>query len=496
MMLTVKQPLHYGYKPFHDLPTPPRSSPPVTILDAPPKSNATSKLHRSPPTQSMSAPHRGLPLPAAMALNPPPPPGHPLPPTPSSGLQAQAPVVSSHSQSLGPLPPPPQWQGSEESMRNWLLTKAEEERRRQEEEKTRQESLRLEQRRIENEMLRTSLDRGIPPSMVPVVFAGMSGGILPQATLDFLHQQLLPQHHHGQASTAQAPLSPEHRRDSQQYASYGGSSGVPPTPVSGAGPQVGFVPYQGPGSPTRARAQTMTMGGPATRPVGALGGSALPRLSTGEGSAAAVGPSHGSHGAQQQQVSATQQDTQPSPSIYFHHWQPPTSQAGSGQQGASSVDSPKKRKATGPHQAPPPPSRRSRSPPFGQFASTSTISVPPPGRRGHSRQRSDISAYGAASRTRDILGPHRGFSPGVGHPVVSTSRETTFAEPSHQPRSSAHSVSSLLSDQPSPRFMPETRVSRPPAEGGYHSRAASEERERGAPPPPPPPPTSRERGKD
>ncbi|GJD01926.1 hypothetical protein ColKHC_10751 [Colletotrichum higginsianum] len=64
---------------------------------------------------------------------------------------------------MGQLPgPPPQWHGAEESMRSWLAAKTEEERRRQEEEKTRQESLRLEQRRIEADMLRTSLNGGIP----------------------------------------------------------------------------------------------------------------------------------------------------------------------------------------------------------------------------------------------------------------------------------------------------------------------------------------------
>ena len=118
------------------------------------------------------------------------------------------------------------------------------------------------------------------------------------------------------------------------------------------------------------------------------------------------------------------------------------------------VESPRKRKATGPQQAAPAPTSqaRARSPPFGPSGS-STLSNPPPGRRrGHSRQRSDISSYRPTARGRGETfgGPYRGPSPGFG------AREGAAAESSQaaqQTRSSAHSVSSLLSDQPSsPRF--------------------------------------------
>ncbi|KAI1298629.1 hypothetical protein F5Y03DRAFT_397997 [Xylaria venustula] len=501
----MNQPIPYGYRPVHDLPTPPRSSPPVTILDISHKALQQQQQQQSPPTKPMSGPHRGLPLPAAMTLaQPPPPHGPPHPQAPSSVMQTQVPPAPSpHSQSLGSLPPPPQWQGSEDSMKNWLLAKAEEERRRQEEERTRQESLRLEQRRIEHDILRTSLERGIPPPMIPIVFAGMSGGHLSQVTLEWV-QQFLPsaqQPHHAQILPAQGPMSPEHRRDSQQYG-YAGSTGVPPTPGSGAGTQAGFVSYQGPGSPARARAHTV--GG---RPLGSLGSSALPRLSTGEG---VTGPSHAPHTApqqqqqqqqqQQHQSTAAQQEQQPQ-SLFFHHWQPPTSSAASGQQTASS-DSPKKRKATGPqHAAPPPSQRRSRSPTFGQQANPSVLSNPPQGRRrGHSRQRSDISVYRSTGRNRgEPFGPHGGFSPGVGNPVVGTTRETTFAEPYQQPRSS-HSVSSMLSDQPAPRFSSDVRPPGQSIEGEQPPRAISEERGRGGQPPPPPPPlppsASHERNND
>ncbi|KAH9908037.1 hypothetical protein F4778DRAFT_458883 [Xylariomycetidae sp. FL2044] len=480
MMLTIKQPVHCGYRPVHDLPTPPRSSPPVIPQDYSQKPPLALQHKQSPSPNLMSAPHRGLPLPAAMTLpQPPPGPGPPPPPPPPPGppLHSQVPAAhASHGQGLGALPAPPQWQGSEDSMKNWLIAKAEEERRRQEEEKTRQETLRLEQRRIEYDMLRTSLERGIPPPMVPVVFAGMGGGSLPQAALEFAQQYLVPQQAPPpQILPPQGALSPDHRRESQHYVPYAGSAGVPTTPGSGPSTQGGFHPYPGPGSPTRPRAHTLSMGAAVGRPMGS---SALPRLTTSEGVPGPAGIPHpAAHTIAQQSAAAPQQETH-SPSIYFHHWTPPTSQAGSNQPAAPSVDSPKKRKATGPQQPAPPPSTqaRFRSPPFGQLSGPSTLSNPPAGRRrGHSRQRSDISSYRSMGRGRtEGFVPQRGPSPGL-----SVSRESAVGESSQQPRSSAHSVSSLLSsDQPSPRYTSEIRMQQ--AEGERrNSPSMPEERSRG-----------------
>ncbi|KAI1878770.1 hypothetical protein JX265_002947 [Neoarthrinium moseri] len=464
MMLTLKQPVHYGYRTVHDLPTPPstsRPSPPVTLQETSHKPLPPIPHKNSPSFKEMSTPHRGLPPPAAMTLPQPNPPqgpgsglGHPQIPGPHAPSQVQPPPPQS--QSLGSLPAPPQWQGqgADDSMRTWLLAKTEEERRRQEEEKTRQETLRLEQRRLEHDMLRTSLDRGIPPPMVPVVFAGMSGGILPQAALEWAQQYLAPQHgHQPQLPPAQGPMSPEHRRDSVSHGyAYAGSVGVPSTPGSGAGPQSGFVPYQGPGSPTRARAHTMSVAGAVGRPLG----SSLPRISTNEMAATAAAPSGApshTHSFAQQQSVSQQQETQ-SPSIYFHHWQPPTSQSSSSQPPTPAVDSPRKRKATGPQQAAPPPNTQAsrRSPPFGHSMGPSTISNPPPGRRrGHSRQRSDISSYRSRARG-DSFGPSRALSPGL-----NATREGAPLEGSLHTRGSAHSVSSLLSDHASPRYGSEMR---------------------------------------
>ncbi|KAJ0153488.1 hypothetical protein CTA2_13122 [Colletotrichum tanaceti] len=465
-MLTVKQPTHYGYKSVHDLPTPPstsRPSPPLAYQDHPSSHKLLPSIPRShsPPGQPMSAHHRGLPPPAAMTL--PPQPSHsssapPPPPPPAPQSIGQAPS-STHSHVMSQLPgPPPQWHGAEESMRSWLAAKTEEERRRQEEEKTRQESLRLEQRRIEADMLRTSLNGGIPPPIVPLVFAGMGGGV-PPAALEWAQQFLAQQNQqpqHPQLLPSQGPLSPDHRRDSHsQYA--GQYSGVPSTPSSAPGPN-GFFKY--PGSPQRGRATTLSSTGSVSRP---LGSSNLPSLNTNVPHSGPPGSStlqshhqqqHHHHHPAAQSVQV-QQETQPSPSIYFHHWHPPTSQAGGGstQPATPSGESPRnKRKATSPQQAPPPPSQhRLRSPPF---HGGSTLGNPPPGRRrGHSRQHSDLSSsYRPSGRgRRDSYGTPRGKSPQVASFGTSPEHgESTYGQQQQQARSvGGHSVSSLLSEEPS-----------------------------------------------
>lgn len=217
-------------------------------------------------------------------------------------------------------------------MRSWLQAKAEEERRKQEEERTKQESYRLEQRKLEAEMLRTSLEKGIPPPIVPLVFAGM-GGALSDAALEVAKQYLAGQAagQHPQLMPSHGQRSPEQRRDSQSQG-YPQYAPVPSTPGSAAPPQ-GYITY--PGSPTtRGRAHTMSSTGSTGRPMGPSG-SHLPSLNTSApqpGSAPATGHQHqmGQVPQQQpqQQPSASQQESQASPGIFFHHWQPPTSHAG------------------------------------------------------------------------------------------------------------------------------------------------------------------------
>lgn len=335
MLLTIKQPAHQSYsKSFHDYtpPTPPSSSrfsPLVAgLIPAASRSLPTPSAPQSAAEQ-MSTPHRGLPPPGAMTL---PPPTQQPPPIAQPTL----------SQPLGQLPAPPQqWQGAEESMRNWLQAKAEEDKRKQEEEKTRQESLRLEQRRIEQDMLRTSLSGGIPPYLVPMVFAGMGGGNLPNASLEWA-QHYMSQAHQLQQQQAQPPqplltsqsyTSPEQlqRGDArgQQYPGQEHPAPIilPSTPAGQSSQQSsGFVQgYQL--SPTTSSQQLSQVQGGASRQQQS---SHLPRLSTGE---IQIHPTTVGQGIQQghsvQQMQATQQQQEPSPSIYFHHWQPPTTQSSS-----------------------------------------------------------------------------------------------------------------------------------------------------------------------
>jgi hypothetical protein len=213
-------------------------------------------------------------------------------------------------------------------MRAWLVAKAEEDKRRQEEERTRQESYRLEQRRMEHEILRTSLQGGIPPPLVPVVFAGMGGGALSPAALDWAQQFMMSQSPQQQPPALMPPgaVASEHtRRDSQAqaYGQYSVSGGVPSTPGSAQGPPSAYTSGY-PGSPTRPRGQSMP-GVMAGRSLIA-GASNLPNLNTsapgGPGGASGLAHQPGLVQAQQQQ------EPQASPSIYFHHWQPPTTQSG------------------------------------------------------------------------------------------------------------------------------------------------------------------------
>ncbi|KAH8820012.1 hypothetical protein F5884DRAFT_33402 [Xylogone sp. PMI_703] len=506
MLLTIKQPAaHQPYKSFHAYtpPTPPSASrfsptvtasgpflPPLSGSDRSPLPLPPSLPAAAPAAQSMSTPHRGLPPPAAMTLPQPTPQQQqpPPPPPPPASLGPPAPLT----QPMGQLPaPPPQWQGAEESMRNWLMAKAEEDKRRQEEEKTRQEALRLEQRKIEQDMLRTSLNGGIPPYMVPMVFAGMGGGNLPNASLEWAQhymaqahqlqqqqqipppQQLLPAQSHASPDQGQQRdlriISPPYNAQQPLPTQHPAPMTLPSTPVAAA-PGAGFVSGYPMSPGSRSRRATLSQGAMTGQPQTTQ----LPRLNTGEIHSQPLppGPSiqmvsgQPSHPLQQTQT-VQQQETQSSPSIYFHHWQPPTSQASSsGNQPATPSDttaSPKKRKATGPQQAAPPPTSQPHygSPSFSHAGSSISNTPPTTRRRGHSRQRSDLSGRGfepygrPTSRHRYSEGasfgahgvtspPPAGAEPGLGPGPASLPSST-------ERRRTSHPVSSMLEQGESPR---------------------------------------------
>ncbi|TVY38999.1 hypothetical protein LOCC1_G006870 [Lachnellula occidentalis] len=479
MLLTIKQPAHQGYKSWNDYtpPTPPpttRFSPPVissgspfSVVSVNNKSLPPLPARKSTP-QPMSTPHRGLPPPAAMTLpqpsqqqQPPPPPPPPI----AQPALSQAPLI----QPMGQLPAPPQqWQGAEESMRNWLQAKAEEDRRKQEEEKTRQESLRLEQRKIEQEMLRTSLNGGIPPYMIPMVFAGMGGGNLPGASLEWAQHYMAQAHHlqqqqqsQQQQLPSQAQTTPEQvpRRASRAHAqSFSGLQHpapmtLPSTPVVPGGTQqsAGFLPSYQMSPASRAR-QIVQGQSTIVRPPPT---SHLPRLNTGEmliqppppGPNMQTLPGQPTHPLQQSQ-SVQQQETQSSPSIYFIIGslrlpkQPATPPGkhnnvlrfkmieGQLTVGIDHTSSPKKRKATGPHQPAPPPTSQPQytSPPFSQ-AGSSVSNTPSSRRRGHSRQRSDMSARGLDSYGRPASRHRHTESSFGGQSVPSPPNQVQYSEP-------------------------------------------------------------------
>ncbi|KAL1900682.1 hypothetical protein Cpir12675_000816 [Ceratocystis pirilliformis] len=333
-----------------------------------------------------------------------------------------------YDQSLGALPaPPPRWQDSEESMKGWLLAKTEEEKRRQEEEKTRQGTLRYEQRQIELEILRTSLSGGIPPAMIPFVFAGMGGITLPAGAMEWAEQAISSHHqHHG----PQAPTSPGKQRESQPHSTCIGT----PNPMP---PTHGFVH---PGSP----AVRSSIGGgstSATRPISAVhaSGTNTPNVSS--------------------YSFANQTGPEPQSGIYFHHWQPPSTQTQtvnnntvSTQSSAPSADSPKKRKASGP------PSE-TRSPPLFNLSSSGRSSISMNGNYSYtggsgSRQRSSQSHHGhikqrsESTTARDTSGNSSGgaeiMGPGPGTDRMNFAPQTQAKSQSQtqlqsRPPSSSHS---------------------------------------------------------
>ncbi|KAI9674158.1 MAG: hypothetical protein M1817_001976 [Caeruleum heppii] len=441
MLLTLKQPALLGLKTFHEvaLPTPP----PTSRVSFSPVLSGLSP-GRLPPlpvssdpssSRDMATPHRGLPPPAAMTLAP-----MTLPaPAPA---QQQQPPPPSLSQPMGHLPAaPPEWRNQEESMRIWLQTKQEEDKRRQEEEKTRQETLRLEQRRVEQSILHESLQAGIPPYFVPLIFAGMGGGNLPNASLEWAQhyiaqvhqlqqqqQQQQQQQHQHPAALPPPHHSPEPQREGRVVTQ------PPPNPYATQQPiqQVLGPPQHGqPTQPTFPAPYQMSSMSPSNRPSPqGLGPTAptsaprpaphgvLPRLTTGEmqiqpppQNPPGMPRNPAAHPLQQSQTAQnppppSQDPTRSSPNIYFHHYVPPNSQGSKDSKEPPTpseyTSSPKKRKATGAHQSAPPPSQSQTSytsPPFSQSGSAAST---PSGRRpAHMRNRSDASS----SRTYDSARP-------------------------------------------------------------------------------------------
>ena len=232
---------------------------------------------------------------------------------------------------------PPYQPSSPDEWKPYWLAKAEEQKRLQEEEKTSQERLRLEQRRVESDMLRTSLTGGVPPQLVPMMFASMGGATLANTSVEWTQQyiaQIQQQQQQLQIQAGTRPPSPS-RRDERHSQGYPHQlpAPLPSTPqiLTGAStsPNI-FVPGYNLSPASRAR----QLPGPSA--LSRQTGAPLSRLNTNEMhiQAPPTAPQPQVHSQLQGQerplhgpAPAHNESEEQSPQLYFHHWQPPNSAA-------------------------------------------------------------------------------------------------------------------------------------------------------------------------
>jgi len=309
---------------------------------------------------------------------------------------------------------PQTWQGSDESLRSYLLARTEEERKHSEEERTKQEAYRYETRKVELDLLKEALRGGVHPSLVPVLFAGGSGGAI-GSTAEWAREYLQTQ----QAQAAQAQVQNQSQSQAQATRepaySYASLPQLPqPQQQSHAQPPTQAAqPLQQPATATTPHApppiQTQPqVGMPAARPP-FTPSRAPPRL---QGFDTHIGNLTGS--------------PPPSQSLFFHHYVPQQRQPQSGPVSSptDTTQSPRKRKPSssstqgwkeaspGPSQPSPQPSAQPADPP--QPAQPIAQPPQPPPRRRHARHRSEASGltnfYEPYSTTRPTSRHRRGES--------------------------------------------------------------------------------------
>ncbi|OOQ91139.1 hypothetical protein PEBR_01036 [Penicillium brasilianum] len=296
------------------------------------------------------------------------------------------------------LPPAPgSWAGAE-TMQRWLQAKIEEDRRCQEEEKTRQETMKLERRKVDHAILVDALRAGVPPHLAPLVLGGVDGPVdgklatpeMLQYMPDTSRQSTIPTHQpHAQPGAQQPATLPSlsqqfstppagDLRDmrtapSNVYASTAQHQSPAIRNSSSQQPTGGRAPYI-----STVISSNNTPAGNLPRPMEMNGQS---RSTAGSHTVHSLGaprpPSNPPHRGQHEP-----RPRRASPSIAFHHWIPPSqlqSQAlsnriqedhvlpsnGSSAQVRSEIQgSPgRKRKSLSVHhQLPPPPSRSSGAP--------------------------------------------------------------------------------------------------------------------------------------
>ncbi|KAI9892995.1 MAG: hypothetical protein M1814_000879 [Vezdaea aestivalis] len=391
---------------------------------------AATPVSSSSPPQIHPGAHSHHPLPAS----PPPQVGmsnpHPISLPPPRGLPQPSPQPSNQLSSgpsnntLAPLPPAPGGWGerSDDGMRNWLSAKAEEDKRKQEEEKTKQELHRLEQRKVEAGMLHESLERGVPPPMVPIIFAGMGGANVSvdmalhwsQHYLEMQRQQqelhaieLQRQNHASQVlgtnpyASMPLPAPPQPPTQLQGRPPPSQAGPLPPFSAQTSRPRGDTGPLNPTSNPRpdqslqRLNTSEMTpvqhqrppppaiLAGPPSQALHPLQQSQAPQGSE--------QPPQGPQQPQQQQGQGPpqQQGQQSSPNIFFY-WQPPSTQANqpTTPQESPHSHSPKRRKIAG---LPSSTSQAAQVSP--QYRPASAESTPGQRRGGsHSRNRSESSS--------------------------------------------------------------------------------------------------------
>ncbi|KAF9893061.1 hypothetical protein FE257_012472 [Aspergillus nanangensis] len=497
MLLTLKPFSQNVIKGPHDyavtqqsIPTP-RSSPP-SVLDL---AAVTQPSHTSLKDHSMESSHSGLPPPSSLAL-----------PPPDVGFA----TMNTMNQQLPP--PPPQRHGSDHSWHSWIESKTEEDRRKQEEEKTRQESLRLEQRKIEQSMLRDSLQAGVPPHMVPLIFAGISQGGVPQSVLE-LTQQYMAQATSGSRGSATPMQNPSHshshsqrrvphvRRDSRSIPPNPYAAQSAPQTVPGPGVLLSQPIHPSAASPTTHSlsrhplpsnsADPRPPGGP--RPNPGDGPAQTPSINL---SNVQYAPGSSVPSAQHTSGRHENQTRQSPPSLYFHHWTPPSQSnpntpLGRPQQELPSTSqaprrseyqSPpgRKRKALGPHPPAPLPSSRP----------SESLSISSQTLRPQSPQQLEASAH---HRRRSDMGPiyeSSGPEPVTSGPTRATFRSLPPTEDSNSEKGYGRPDYPVIGRD---RSISDTnmRFSHPPSRALYASSIETAPRDSDVDSSPGPSPTSR-----
>ncbi|KAL4980695.1 hypothetical protein BDW66DRAFT_124570 [Aspergillus desertorum] len=462
MMLTLNSATQNGIQCPHEQSRfqPPRSPSPSTSTADPPA--APSAPSRPTDSSSMDSSRNTLPRPSLT-----------LPP-PDVGFAG---IPSTSGPTSQQLPPPPsQWQSSssDDAMHHWLRAKAEEDRRKQEEEKTRQESLRLEQRRVEASMLRDSLLAGIPPQIIPLVFAGICQNGLPQPVVELAQQylsQLSATHVSKTLVAPQAPshahsLSGSHPQRPSMHARQDSRSGlqhvVPPPPPSASNillsqnppskittPPTPQLPGRRslPTGPPDARAGAnswVNHGGAAQAQAGQIN---MGNVQYAPGSSVPVPVSQVSRRPDSQLRRSP-------PSLYFHHWVPPAQPYSGAAPGKAHQEPPahstsrrsehhaspgRKRKASGPHQLAPVPSSRPSESLTGVFQTPrpgSPRNEGETGPLGNRHRLSDTSAAHGVHHLRNVKVEQLGtMSPSQVAPALRGYTLATTREPTDQKRS-------------------------------------------------------------